>query len=179
VRVPVVEKLCALEEIRRKDQDEMDRRALAVGTFTRLVGSMGFTTDHVRRLRKPEHPDRKVLAQLNDRLNGLYELLDELRAAQRGFTPRPDEAVQAQDIEEHANRCTDALLFYTTLLEYARPDDSSIQIDAAEPPGRLVDRAKDERVLIAAKARLRDALVRLGDQTAEFNPISDPHPTQQ
>jgi hypothetical protein len=159
----VVEKLFSLERIKHEEAEELGRQAQAVGTYTRLVERMRFTTDHVKRLRKPEHPDRKVLAQLKDRLNGLYELLDELRAAQQGPTTRPDEIVQASDIEKQTNACTDALQLYMTLLDYARPPGDTVHIGTTEAPGGLGGRANDEIVLLHAKAALRNALIRLGE----------------
>ncbi len=163
VRLEVVEKLYSLEKVTHEEAEELGRQAQAVGIYNRLVERMRFTTDHVKRLRKPEHLDRKVLAQLKDRLNGLYELLDELRAAQQGPTTRPDEIVQASDIEKQTNTCTDALQLYMTLLDYAQPPDDTVQIGTTEAPGGLGGRASDEIVLLHAKATLRNALIRLGE----------------
>lgn len=177
--ITVVENLLVLEEINDKEKDELRRQAQAEGTFTRLIWSMRFTTDHVTRLRRAEHPNRTVLTQLKGRLHGLYKLFDELHATQRGSTAQSNEILQAEEIEKLTNRCSDALLYYMTLLEYARPADGPIQIETNEPPGRLTDRAKDESVLIDAKRKLHDALLRLGEQAAEFNIVSGPPGGQQ
>jgi hypothetical protein len=108
------------------------------------------------------HLDPTALADLEERLSKLYDQLDKLRAAQEGIIPRKGESTQVRDIERLANRCIDALQLYSTLLKYSRQYEETTQMSMADAPGRLRGHDSDERVLLVAKAALRNALVSLG-----------------
>jgi hypothetical protein len=137
------------------------RQTGAMDAFDGLVDHLRFTTDHIKKLQTPENADLKDLAALKDRLKKLYQLLDELRTAQRAEASA-DDIAQVGDIEKRANMCTDALQLYLALLKFAQPPET-LQIGEANVPGGLGNRASDELWLIKAKVALRNALARLAE----------------
>lgn len=128
-----------------------------------LRDSLRFAGTYFRQLRdNPEHPTQQSLTALQDQVKDLFRLLDELRANPEPAADRRAGAAQLGDIEKRANMCMDILQYYKTLLNLAAPPDV-IQIGSTGSPGDLGDHARDERVLLQAKAALRNALARLAE----------------
>ena len=105
----VLKRLHEIEE----EAEAVRRHAQTMETFSSIVDDLAFTEDYIKRLRKPVHLDETVLAELEERMSKLYDLLDKLRPAQIGIIGRKSESTQAGDVEKCANRCIDSLQLYS------------------------------------------------------------------